>query len=307
MSSSSSSTTTTIIEMMVSPLNCVVFVVCWMLPIAYWLLRKRRLVAYRRKARPLALFLAELTAGSSTGYDKKFFALLHNSLFRKVERGIVRAMARCVTAKYGKFLSLDMSTVVVEEKGSVVSAKGKANFQHAQNVPVRAGWVLNNEGLWRVVGFDVSPISSEPFDVFSYVTAADFAPFGEKFVCSLFARLPTDAIAMMQSTLQEKYKDEAAVSKLASDIGKVLRACGGLRNPTEVDLTLVDSSTVRTGDEPGCKINGVRLEFAVLGAQRDLKVSCKIVFVGLQCRVIRYHVEAQEPHTKPVIVDADKL
>lgn len=260
------------------------------------------MVAYRKKARPLAVFLAELTAGASSGFDNKFFSMLHNSLFKKVERGIVRAMARCVTARYGKFLSLDMSTIVVEERGSVVNAKGIAHFEHVKNVPVRAGWLLNTQGVWRVVGFDVSPVSSEAFDVFSYVTASDFSSFGEKFVCALFARLPTDAVSMMHSSLQEKYRDEDAISKLASDIAKVMRACGGLRNPTEVDITMVDARVVRTGDDAGCRTNGVELEFAVLGAHRDLKVSCKVV-LGMECKVIRYHVEAQQPHTRHAIID----
>lgn len=302
-----------------TPLNAGVFIVCWLIPIVAYAWWRRRALKRREEASPLGIFLTELTSGASSGHDRKLMGMFHSAVFRRVERGTIRAMCRCVVARYGTYVSIDEPSLVVHVRGHTTSVVAKVNFIHAQNVTCQAAWVRHEKGItggglgaWQIIGFHVLPATDGDFDVLSFVKPEDFVSFGERFVSALFARSPATAVSMMYTTLQEKYQTEQTQAQLAKEVGKVLGACGGLRNKSEVDLTMVDARVVRSGDTEGTKTNGVEMEFAVLGRVRDMKVSLKIVFVELRCTVIRYNLSAQpEPHSsggggRPVVVDADE-
>lgn len=302
----------------VTPFNAGVFIVCWLLPIVAYAWWRRRGFKKREVASPLGVFLTELTTGASSGHDRKLMGMFHSAVFRRVERGTIRAMCRCVVARYGAYVSTDDASLVVRVRGHTTSVVAKVNFANASGVTCQAAWIRHEKGIsggglgaWQIIGFHVLPANEADFDVLSFVKPDDYVSFGERFVSALFARSPATAVSMMYTTLQDKYQTEVAQAQLAKEVGKVLGACGGLRNKSEVDLTMVDARVVRSGESEQSKTNGIEMEFAVLGRVRDMKVSLKIVFVELKCTVIRYHLSAQpEPHSggagRMQIVDTDE-
>jgi hypothetical protein len=304
------------IASLLTPLNAVVFIICWLLPILGYTWWRRRVHKRRSEASPLGLFLTELTSGASAGHDRKLMGLFHPAVFRRVERGTIRAMCRCVVACYGAYVSTDETTLAVRVRGHTTSVVAKVTFANAKGVTCQAAWMRHEKGMsgsglgaWQIIGFNILPLHSGDFDVLSFVKPEDFVGFGERFVSALFARSPSGAVGMMYATLQEKYQTEQAQAQLAKEVGKVIWACGGLRNKSEVDLTMVDARVVRSGDLEGTRTNGIEMEFAVLGRTRDMKVSLKIVFVELRCTVIRYNLSAQPAaHSgqQHILVDQDE-
>lgn len=283
-------------------LNMFILLVTWTLPVMCMVLYKRSVKRSKHNAEPLTLFMVEFTSGATAGHDKKLFQMFHPTVLKRIERGTVRAMCRCVVARYGSFVNIVPGTVDLKVKARTTTVTARAVFEKSENVRINASWVTEYRQPWQIVSFNITPNASDEFDVLSFIKSEDFIPFGERFVCSLFAKSPTVAVSMMYPTLREKYAKEEV---LAAEVLKVLRACGGLRNKSEVDLTAVDGRIVRTGDAEGSKTSGVELEFAVLGASRDIKVSMKIVFVELECLVIKYSVVAQPPAQKNVVYDQD--
>ena len=296
------STVEATVQMYVTPLNMFILLVTWTLPVLCMLLYKRSVKRSKHNAEPLSLFLIELSSGASAGHDKKLFSMFHPTVLKRIEKGTIRAMCRCVVDRYGHFINIETGSLDLKVKGRTTSVSARVVFEKAEGIVVHASWITEYRQPWQIVAFNVTPRATDEFDVLSFVKSEDFIPFGERFVCSLFAKSPTVAVSMMYPSLREKYAKEEV---LAAEVFKVLRACGGLRNKSEVDLTAVDGRIVRSGDSEGSKTSGVELEFAVLGASRDIKVSMKIVFVDLQCLVIKYSVAAQPPAQKNVVFDQD--
>jgi hypothetical protein len=285
-----------------TPLNMFILLVTWTLPVMCMILYKRSVKRSKHNAEPLTLFLTEFTSGASPGHDKKFFQMFHPNVLKKIEKGTLRAMCRCIVTHYGQFISIIPGSLSLKVVGFTTSVTARATFEKADNIAVHASWITEYRQPWQITAFNVIPRGSDEFDVLSFIKPEDFVPYGEKFVCSLFAKSPSVAVSMMYPTLKDKYAKE---DLLAGEMLKILRACGGLRNRSEVDLTVVDGRIVRSGDKEGSKTSGVELEFAVLGAVRDIKVSIKIVFTNLECSVIRYGVVAQPPAQKNVVYDQD--
>jgi hypothetical protein len=292
-----------------SPSVFIVFFLSWAVPIVIYALYRRRGLRERARSVPLGIFLRELTSGSTAGFDRRFLGMFHPAVFKRVEKGVIRAMSRCVTAKYGRFVAVDDDSVELRVRSGTTSAVAKVNFERAEGVLCQAAWVLR-EGdphlRFQIVGFNVAPLRPEDFDVLSYIVPEEFAPFGQRFISALLSQDISTAIRMMVPSLQEKYKDEESRRSLGAEVTKVLRACGGMRHDSDVDTTMVDGRLVRVGGSEKARASGVELEFAVLGKIRDMRVAFKVVFVDLQCFVIKYQIVVQAPANAPKHVIYDQ-
>lgn len=224
---------------------------------------------------PLLTFLFFLTDGATPGYDQRLMQLFHPDLFKEggggVQRGLIRAMSRCLLEAFGKPVHIARNTVVIKRNGLQSNCMALVDFERAKGVRCQLSWErrpgalkkyrFNNghypkrEGkeaftvngisiafphtFW-VTAFHVDPKPDDAFDVLAYVDVKDFDGFGELFVGRLLQAPPADAVGMMVESLQQKYAGEK-VKKLEDAVQSVVTACGGLVERL-ADLTVTQMS-----------------------------------------------------------------
>ncbi|KAG5502941.1 hypothetical protein JKF63_04714 [Porcisia hertigi] len=213
---------------------------------------------------PLLTFLYFLTDEATPGFDQRLMRLFHPSLLEgendggSVQRGLIRAMSRCLIDKFGKVTNIPRDTVVLKREGNDVNCIALVDFERAKQVRCQLSWkrrpgvvkryrqvkgqyparsekesfVLNGIGIalpytFQVTGFHIDPAKGDEFNVLKYINLVDFDDFGELFVRRLFQRPPAAAVSMMIQPLREKYSSDEAQLTLQGSVQKVVDACGG--------------------------------------------------------------------------------
>lgn len=300
----------------------------------------RRLQEAKRLVKPLQRLLVELAKGASAGHDQALFRCFSPQVLRFVERGLIRAMARCVVAELGSYESIDGRSVVITRSigkngERLHTADAKAKFTKMDDVSVTATWAVApplgsreksaadapessevaaaasglaagralGDGL--ILSFQVKPPEGKQLEVLKYIDPKEFEHFGERFLLSLMTKTPTYAYEHMNDTLKQKYPSEQLV---ASEILKVLRAAGGLKDKNEVASQLTDARLVHHNSEDGSPtaISGMELEFMILGRTKNIVALIRTNFVAMQCRVSRFTMRTVTTETtQHVVVDGD--
>lgn len=299
---------------------------------------------------PFFTFFFFLTDPATPGYDQRLMRLFHHSLLEEkgdggsVQRGLIRAMSRCLIDKFGPITNIPRDTVVMKKDGANVNCMALVDFEKVKQVRCQLSWrrragvvkrykeatgrypsrtgkeatVVNGIGIafpytFQVTSFHVDPKKGDEFNVLEYVHLTDFDDFGALFVSRLFQHPPTDAVAMMVEPLQEKYAD-AAVDVLQANVQTAVDACGGLSGPLD-DLDVDQTSykavyTAEAADTDAAAtqrraIDGVDMEYLVKGKTRNLQVYLRLTFSGLRAMVARYEVRVLADERAQVIVDKD--
>ncbi|CAG9575226.1 conserved hypothetical protein [Leishmania major strain Friedlin] len=213
---------------------------------------------------PLLTFLYFLTDEATPGFDQRLMRLFHPSLLEEkdggsVQRGLIRAMSRCLIDKFGKVTNIARDTVVLKREGNDVNCMALVDFEKAKQVRCQLSWkrrpgvvkryreetgryparsekesfVLNGIGIafpytFQVTSFHIDPKKGDEFNILKYVRLVDFDDFGELFVRRLFEKPPRAAVSMMVQPLKEKYSSDEALATLQDSVQKVVDACGGL-------------------------------------------------------------------------------
>ncbi|ESS67374.1 hypothetical protein TCDM_04003 [Trypanosoma cruzi Dm28c] len=218
----------------------------------YYLFKRSREVMASTMA-PFIIFMDYLTDGATAGYDKPLMSLLHPELLENVvERGLIRAMARCLCKQFGKVEHIPRDTVMMRSRCDDVNFVALVDFQHAKRVKCRMSWrwrssgdvFFQKAGLVRsfyITGFLVEPRPEEQFDVLNFLHTEDFVPFAESFVEKLFEQSPKAAVMMMVPALQERYMTD--LEKLQRSIERVCGISQGSQR--EVDAKLVSEVILR--------------------------------------------------------------
>ncbi|KEG13260.1 hypothetical protein DQ04_01121150 [Trypanosoma grayi] len=302
-------------------LACVVMPwVLLLLYLAYYYYRRPRELSASAVA-PFVLFMDYLTDGATAGYDKPLMSLFHPELLGNVvERGLVRAMVRCLCKRLGKVTHIPRDTAMIKSKGNQVNFVALVDFQCAKQVKCRMSWVWcppkellhTKTGFMRrfyVTGFRVEPQQGEDFDVLEFLRTEDFVPYAERFVEGLFERPPRAAVGMMIPALQKRYVDD--LEKLQQSIQHVSGAAPD--GAVEVNATLMSEEIVRApasaepaaGAEDGA-MQGIEMRFLVSGVgRREVEVTVSLVFAELRCFVNRYEVRARPDTRVQVVLDHD--
>lgn len=225
---------------------------------------------------PFLTFFFFLTDPATPGFDQRLMQMFHPSLLQEkvdggsVQRGLIRAMSRCLIDNFGPITDIPRDTVVIKKDGNDVNCMALVDFAKAKQVrcqlswkkrsnvvkkykaatgryPVRTGkeaTKINGIGLafpytFQVTSFHVDPKKGDEFNILKYINVGDFDDFGTRFVDRLFQCPPVDAVGMMVEPLQEKYAAEK-VDVLQRNVQSVVDACGGLASPLddlEIDQT----------------------------------------------------------------------
>lgn len=218
---------------------------------------------------PFIHFFSTFTSGSTAGYDKDVFELLHPSLLQKVDKGIVRAMMRYLHSTLGPCSSVPKETVLVRQDGLQLNAVALVNFEKARNVKCQLHWVIrpsvaqgerNFDGSVRfhVMSFhvDVPPSKGDALTVVNFLQLDDFVSVGEQFVAGLFdSARRQEMVQLMLPSMRSAYEgeDNAKLAGLAMSMQKTLQAAGQLKGG-EFDCTLVEASFIRGGrDKAGAE------------------------------------------------------
>ncbi|KAH9599433.1 hypothetical protein LSM04_001105 [Trypanosoma melophagium] len=204
---------------------------------------------------PFLLFMDYLTDGATAGYDKPLMNLFHPELLGNyVERGLVRAMVRCLCKRVGKVVHIPRDTAMTKSRGNNVNFIALVDFQYAKQVKCRMSWIWRQTRntihtrngpvrAFYVTGFRVEPVGGKEFDVVEFLCTDDFVPFAESFVEKLFERPPKAAVEMMVPALQERYVND--LDKLQRSIQHV---CGVTETTAgEPNITLVGETILRAG------------------------------------------------------------
>ncbi|ORC89607.1 uncharacterized protein TM35_000111410 [Trypanosoma theileri] len=202
---------------------------------------------------PFLLFMDYLTDGATAGYDKPLMNLFHPELIGNyVDRGLLRAMVRCLCKRVGKVVHIPRDTAMMKSRGNNVNFIALVDFQYAKQVKCRISWTWRPTGNmlhtkngpirpFYVTGFRVEPAGGKEFDVVEFLRTDDFVPFAESFVERLFERPPKAAVEMMVPALQERYVND--LDKLQRSIQHV---CGTTEKTAgEPNITLVGESILR--------------------------------------------------------------
>lgn len=311
-----------------------------LIPVALFIYTRRKLAEARLLVRPLRRFLIEFSRGASPGHDQALFRLFSPDVLQRVERALIRAMARCVVAELGTYVSVATSSLTVRRQtsvkyGTLLTADATAKFSNRDDVAVTVTWIepistssrqdgaltsptANSDGSTStststnskytpglLVSFDVQPrgADSKPLNVLKYVVAREFEPYGERFIASLMTRTPTFAYENLHDSLKSRYPSEESV---AAEVIKVMRAAGGLKEGNSMDSQLTDAKLLHLGGDPAKPVSGVALEFTILGSSKDLHAELRIVFVAMQCRVSRFALKTVSGSgPKHFLVDGD--
>ncbi|RNF12656.1 hypothetical protein TraAM80_00200 [Trypanosoma rangeli] len=226
----------------------------------YYVFKRPREVAASTIA-PFLIFMNHLTDGATAGYDKPLMSLFHPELLKDVERGLIRAMARCLCKHFGKVVHVPRDTAMLRSRDDDVSFVALVDFQHVRQVKCRMSWRwCPPKGVYfampvaqrhfQVTGFHVEPQSMVQFDVLEFLHTEDFVPFAGSFVEKLFERPPKAAVMMMAPPLQERYLAE--LEKLQNSIQRV---CGSApESRPDVNARLVSETILRdpASSGPSC-------------------------------------------------------
>ncbi|KAK7194519.1 hypothetical protein NESM_000369100 [Novymonas esmeraldas] len=237
---------------------------------------------------PLLTFFFFLTDEATPGFDQRLMRLFHPSLLQQetdggsVQRGLIRAMSRCLIDRFGKVTHIPRDTVVLKRDGSDVNCMALIDFEKVKQVrcqlswrrrpgvvkqyregtgryPVRTGkeaFTLNGIGIafpytFQVTSFHVDPKKGDEFNILKYINLVDFDDFGELFVRRLFARPPRAAVSMLVEPLQEKYASDEGLATLQASVEKVVAACGGLAAPLDsVDVDQMSYKAIYAAATP---------------------------------------------------------
>ncbi|CAJ1027807.1 hypothetical protein Q4I30_004668 [Leishmania utingensis] len=229
---------------------------------------------------PLLTFLYFLTDEATPGFDQRLMRLFHPSLLEEdkdggsVQRGLIRAMSRCLIDKFGKVTNIPRDTVVLKREGNNVNCMALVDFEKVKQVRCQLSWkhrpgvvkryrektgryparsekesfVLNGIGIafpytFQVTSFHIDPKKGDEFNILKYLRLVDFDDFGELFVCRLFEKPPRAAVSMMVQPLKEKYSSDEALTTLQESVHKVVDACGGLAS--SLDSLCVDQTSYK--------------------------------------------------------------
>ncbi|KAG5477343.1 hypothetical protein LSCM4_04562 [Leishmania orientalis] len=229
---------------------------------------------------PLLTFLYFLTDEATPGFDQRLMRLFHPSLLEEekdggsVQRGLIRAMSRCLIDKFGKVTNIPRDTAVLKREGNNVNCMALVDFEKVKQVRCQLSWtrrpgvvkryrqeggryptrsakesfVLNGIGIalpytFQVTSFHIDPKKGEEFNILQYVRLVDFDDFGELFVRRLFEKPPRAAVSMMVQPLKEKYSSEESLATLQKCVQKVVDACGGLAS--SLDTVDVDQTSYK--------------------------------------------------------------
>jgi hypothetical protein len=250
-------------------------------------LRRRRSALDRaRKCAPLATFFTELSKPDVP--DKRLAQLFDPRVLVSLEKGMLKAIHRCMSTELGLFLQLSPSTARLtskrDETGSIhFKATAECNFAKQHRVRCEVSWTIRPAtNRAHVLSFRVKP-PGQDLDVLKHVVPADFEAFGERFVGAMMSRTPDDALEMMAPSLLTNVGSSAAVTE---EMVKVVKVMGGFKDG-QLDLTLTDSSHTTVGPE-GHKRRAIALEYLMLGKGRDVKITLSVVFSGMKAVVLRY-------------------
>ncbi|GET89311.1 hypothetical protein, conserved [Leishmania tarentolae] len=255
----------------------------WVLIVLYWLyfgifLRPKEQAAMSLS--PLLTFLYFLTDEATPGFDQRLMRLFHPTLLEEdkdggsVQRGLIRAMSRCLIDKFGKVTNIPRDTVVLKREGNNVNCMALVDFEKVKQVRCQLSWkrrpgvvkryrektgrypprsekesfVLNGIGIafpytFQVTSFHIDPKKGDEFNILKYVRLVDFDDFGELFVRRLFEKPPQAAVSMMVQPLKEKYSSDEALATLQGSVQKVIDACGGLAY--SLDSLTVDQTSYK--------------------------------------------------------------
>lgn len=239
-------------------------VVCFAL--YYWFF-KRPVKAARTALGPFLTFYTLLTDGATAGFDARLMSVFHPLLFRdgNVEKGLLRAMARCLTGTFGPVVRVPRETVALKRDSMQVNCIALVDFERKKQVTCQLSWVRRTASVKSVEarekqgavpvgraftadevvdGIGMAPLGTfhvtsfhieqrgqagklRQLDVLKYLRVEEFEYFGGMFVERFFQRRPVAAVAMMHPALQEKHLADKAAA-LEESIQKVVRSCGGL-------------------------------------------------------------------------------
>lgn len=226
---------------------------------------------------PFMTFFFFLTDPATPGFDQRLMRMFHPSLLQEkgdggsVQRGLIRAMSRCLIDQFGPIQNIPRDTVVIKKDGVDVNCMALVDFAKVKQVRCQLSWkkrssvvkkykaatgryperkgkeatVINGIGMafpytFQVTSFHVDPKKGDEFNILKYIDLNDFDDFGTLFVDRLFQHPPLEAVEMMVEPLQEKYAGEK-VDVLQSNVQKVVEACGGLASPLD-DLDIDQTS-----------------------------------------------------------------
>lgn len=302
--------------------------------LTYYFFFKRVRKMDRQPLAPMVTFFSALTDGASAGFDQQLLRMFHPALLKEgqVERGVVRAMVRCLCAQFGPVVDIPRDTVVMRRDGLQVNCAALVNFTRCRGVKCQLSWVdrigsvvprapgprlpavIDGVRLVPLHSFHVTRFHVEPkrrdeaYNVLEYLDLEDFEPFAERFVERLFLRPPRAAVEMMVPPLRDRHAGEEALLKLQDSVAAAVAACGGLRDK-DVDAVLVEKKmcwSEGTGEEgEGKVLNGVEMTFQVAGNTRDARVIVGFTLVSLSCRVTRYEVVLCPDQRLNLVVDKE--
>ena len=218
---------------------------------------------------PFLTFFFYLTDPATPGFDRRLMQMFHPSLLQEkndggsVQRGLIRAMSRCLIDNFGAVTNIQRDTVVIRKDGNNVNCMALVDFEKAKQVRCQLSWKrrpnvvkkykaatgrypvrtskdatkINGIGIafpytFQVTSFHVDPKKGDEFNILKYVILSDFDDFGTLFVHRLFQHPPVDAVEMMVGPLREKYAGEK-VDVLQRNVQTVVDACGGLASPLD--------------------------------------------------------------------------
>ncbi|KPA79725.1 hypothetical protein ABB37_05486 [Leptomonas pyrrhocoris] len=228
---------------------------------------------------PFLTFFFFLTDPATPGFDQRLMRMFHPSLLQEgsdggsVQRGLIRAMSRCLIDNFGPVTHIPRDTVVLKKDDQHVNCIALVDFEKAKQVRCQLSWkprpgivkrykaatgryperkgkeatTINGIRMafphtFQVTSFHVDPKKGEEFNILQYVILSDFDDFGALFVERLFQRPPTAAAVMMVPPLQHRY-DAENIAVLQRNVQTVVDACGGLASP--VDDVDVDQTSCR--------------------------------------------------------------
>lgn len=315
----------------------------WSLLVAYGLYYwffKRPCSMSRAAMGPFVTFYTLLTDGATAGYDKPLMRLFHPGMLKDgaVERGVLRAMTRCLCDRFGKVVAIPRDTVCLKRDGMQANCVALVDFERVKGVTCQLSWVtrlpsvraserlaqntttstsntstsplerlaaVDGIGMvplhtFHVTSFHIEPHTHDALDVLQYLQLDDFEHFAEKFVSAIFAQPPRAAIEAMVPALRKRYAADEG-NQLQCNVQMVVRAAGGMR---EVDAVVSDRRVLRSEANPKA-IDGIEMTYWVRGAIRHMEVYLRMTFVGMRCYVTRYELRIRPDERTQVVVDRD--
>lgn len=224
----------------------------------YWM---RRPTVSAERIEPLMRYYQLFAAGSSRGYDRMVFELLHPALLQKADRGALRAMMRYVHNTLGPVKGVNLRSCVVKQDGLQVNAVALLAFEKHPAVKCRMLWTLrpfaqqqgknfNSPVRFHVSAFhiDMSPLlTPSSLRIVDFLDVDDFVSIGEAFVTSVISSADMGgALELMESQLRAQHEANGGerIQAVRAKIVAALCAAGGLRGG-ELECVLMESEFIR--------------------------------------------------------------